>query len=196
MKEGLPMDNRTENETNHQPLQTVSRRTFLEVTTGLFAAYSATTRPVRAVDDGIAAPNASLKEFETALCTLRLDPTNGNLCGVAWKNPRLEIIQEPRLGENFRLRFPRPGVEANYFLSSQQKVGRIEERPDGVVCHYDSLRNQREEIAVSAAYHIRAMDDRLEFSLEIDNSTDLPLAEVFYGIVGGQNGLVERGGKG
>ena len=83
----------------------------------------------------------------------------------------MEIIQEPRLGENFRLRFPRPGYEANYFLSSQQKVSRIEARPDGVTCHYDSLRNEREEIDVSAAYHIRAVEGRLEFSLEIENSS-------------------------
>ena len=186
------MDKRSENETSNQPLQTVSRRTFLEATTGLFAAYSATTRPARATDDSVAAPVANFKEFETPLCTLRLDSSNGNLCGITWKNPKLEIIQEPRLGENFRLRFPRQGYEANYFLSSQQKVGRIEERPDGVSCHYDSLRNEREEIAVSAAYHIRTVEGRLEFSIEIDNSTDLPLAEVFYGIVGGQNGLVNR----
>ena len=137
-------------------------------------------------------PSADLKEFETPLCTLRLDSVTGNLCGITWKNPKLEIIQEPRLGENFRLRFPRPGYEANYFLSSQQKVSRIEERPDGVTCHYDSLRNAREEINVKAAYHLRAVEGRLEFSLEIENSTDLPLAEVFFGIIGGQNGLVNR----
>ena len=144
------MDNRTDNLSAVGPAQTVSRRTFLEVTTGMFAAYSAAAarRGGRRKADGTIA--ASLKAIETPLCTLRLDPANGNLCGVTWKNPQLEIIQEPRLGENFRLRFPRPGREANYFLSSQQKVSRIEERPDGVTCHYDSLRNAREEIAVSA----------------------------------------------
>ena len=62
-----------------------------------------------------------LQEFETPLCTLRLDSLTGNLCGITWKDPKLEIIQEPRLGENFRLRFPRPGNEANYFLSSRKK---------------------------------------------------------------------------
>src|SRR5208283_810311 len=143
-------------------------------------------------EGSVATPNASLKEFETPVCTLRLDTVNGNLCGITWKNPNLEIIQEPRLGENFRLRFPRPGMEANYFLSAQQKVSRIDAHPDGVTCHYDSLRNAREEINVSAAYHIRAVEGRVEFSLEIENSTDLPLAEVFYGIIGGQNGLVNR----
>ena len=36
-------------------------------------------------------------------------------------------------------------------------MSRIEERPDGVTCHYDSLRNAREEINVKVAYHLRAV---------------------------------------
>ncbi len=186
------MDNQADNETVDQRPQTVSRRTFLEVTTGMFAAYSAGAKAAMGGEGNLTAPHADLKEYETPLCTLRLDPVNGNLCGIAWKHPDLEVIQEPRLGENFRLRFPRPGKEANYFLSSQQKVSRLEERPDGVTCHYDYLRNEGEEIAVRVAYHICTVEGRLEFSLEIDNSTDLPSAEVFFGIIGGQNGLVNR----
>jgi len=186
------MDNPFKNVGRADHLQTVSRRTFLEVTAGLFAAYSGTALQGRAGEGSLAVPDAKVKEIETPFCTLRLDSLTGNLCGITWKDPKLELIQEPRLGENFRLRFPRPGYEPNYFISSQQKVSRIEERPDGVTCHYDSLRNAREEINVKAAYHLRAVDGRLEFSLEIENSTELPLAEVFYGIIGGQNGLVNR----
>jgi hypothetical protein len=36
------------------------------------------------------------------------------------------------------------------------------------------------------------VEGRLELSLEVENLTELPLAEVFYGIIGGQNGLVNR----
>ena len=43
------------------------------------------------------------EEIETPLCRLRIDRRNGNLVGLSWKNPSLEVIQEPRLGENFRL---------------------------------------------------------------------------------------------
>ncbi len=142
------MDNPSEKLGREDHLPTVSRRTFLEVTAGLFTAYSGTAVAGQAGEGRVVTPSAEWKEFETPLCTLRLDSTTGNLCGITWKDPKLEVIQEPRLGENFRLRFPRPGYEANYFLSSQQKVSRIEEQPDGVTCHYDSLRNAREEINV------------------------------------------------
>jgi hypothetical protein len=40
----------------------------------------------------------STEVIETPLCQLLLDAHNGNLVGATWKNPRLEIIQEPRLG--------------------------------------------------------------------------------------------------
>ena len=176
--------------------QNVSRRTFLEVTAGMFAAYTGAARTGKARQGSAFTLAASLREFETPLCTLRLDSLTGNLCGITWRNPGSRSFRSRVLGENFRLRFPRPGNEANYFLSSGQKVSRIEARPDGVTCHYESLRNVREQIDVSAAYHIRASEGRLEFSLDIDNSSDLPLAEVFHSIVGGQNGLVNRAGYG
>ena len=186
------MDNPSENMCREGCLPTVNRRTFLEVTAGLFTAYPGTAGVGKAGEGRVAIANTKLREFETPLCTLRLDSLNGNLCGITWKDPKLEIIQEPRLGENFRLRLPRPGYEANYFLSSQQKVSRIEERPDGVTCHYDSLRNTREEINVKVRYEIKSVDKNLEFAIDVDNPTDLPLAEVFFGIVGGQHGLGNR----
>jgi hypothetical protein len=184
------MDNPPINAFPPEQAHTVNRRTFLEVTAGLFASYAAPGLAAYPGDETSAGP--LLRDFETPLCSLRLDAATGDLRGLTWKNPKLEIIQEPRLGENFRLRFPRPGYEANYFLSSQQKVSRIEEQVDGVICHYDSLRNAREQIEVKASYRMRAVDGKLEFSLEIENSTEFPLAEVFFGIIGGQNGLVNR----
>ena len=133
-----------------------------------------------------------VRVIETPICTIRLDEESGDLIGLAWKNPALEIIQESRLGENFRLLLPRPGAEANYFCSREQKAASIRKTADGVTCLYDSLQNARETIAVKVGYHIRAIEGGLEFSIEVDNPTDLPLAEVFFGIVGGQQGLINR----
>lgn len=172
--------------------QRINRRSFLEATAGLFAAYTGTTMKAQPGNGGTSPSDENLRKIETPVCTLRLDPKTGNLVGVRWKTPELEIIQEPRLGENFRLLLPRPGYEANYFLSSDQPVARIEERPDGVTCHYESLRNAREEVNVRVRYNIRAVEGRLEFSIEIENATTLLLAEVFYAIVGGQQGVGNR----
>ena len=130
--------------------------------------------------------------METPIYQLRLDHRNGNLIGLTWKKPSLEVIAEPRLGENFRILLPRADYEANYFCSSEQQVSRIEKTSEGVTCVYENLRNGRETLNVKVRYHMRAIGDRLEFAIEIDNPTDLPLAEVYFAVIGGQQGLVNR----
>ena len=142
--------------------------------------------------ENVPAADAALKVVETRLATLRLDTQSGDLVGLTWKRPQLDVIQEPRLGENFRLLLPRPDYEANYFNSREQKVDRFEDTPDGVTCLYESLRNSRESINVKVRYHIRAVERHLEFSIEVENPTELPLAEVFFGVIGGQQGLGNR----
>ena len=137
-------------------------------------------------------PERELKSVDTKIAELALDPVSGDLVGIRWKDPEIEIIQEERLGENFRVLLPHPEYEANYFRSRDQKVDSIQESPNGVTCTYRSLRNARETIPVEVRYHIRQVEDRLEFSIEVDNRSDLPLAEVFFGIIGGQQGLADR----
>ncbi|HTV55307.1 MAG TPA: hypothetical protein VMI06_10355 [Terriglobia bacterium] len=171
----------------------LNRRDFLLTGGSLIAATAASdaTGKFRAGEEAESS-NLQFKIVETSICSLRLNPATGDLAGIRWKNPELELIQEPRLGENFRILLPRANYEANYFCSRNQRVAQLEESPDGVTCIYDSLRNNRETVPVSVRYHIRAVEERLEFSIEIENRADLPLAEVFFGIIGGQQGLITR----
>ncbi len=171
----------------------IDRREFLAASGGVLASVGMWDQLAQARPEprGPVSPEGT-EEVETPLCRLRLDRQNGNLVGVTWKDPVQEVIQEPRLGENFRILLPRPGYEANYFVSSEQQASRIEKTDQGVTCVYEALRNARETLNVRVRYHIRAVDKNLEFAIEIDNPTDLPLAEIFFGIVGGQQGLGNR----
>ena len=130
-------------------------------------------------------------EVTTDVCVLHLDKTNGNLVGLHWKNPDEEIIKENRLGENFRILLPLPDYEANYFLSTNQKV-RFEKIGNGIICHYDKLINERQSLNVKVDYTIEIKNGQLLFSITVNNITDQPLAEVYYGIIGGQKGLRNR----
>lgn len=131
------------------------------------------------------------REVTTDVCVLHLDKTNGNLVGLHWKNPDEEIIKESRLGENFRILLPLPNYEANYFTSTNQKV-RFEEIHNGILCHYEKLTNERQTLPVKVDYKIESKNGQLLFSIVVHNTTDQPLAEVYYGIIGGQKGLRNR----
>ena len=130
-------------------------------------------------------------DVATDVCTVRLDKISGNLVGLHWKDPDEEIIKESRLGENFRILLPLPDYEANYFLSSTQKA-RFEKINNGIICHYDRLTNERQTLDVKVDYKIESSYGQLLFSITVYNNTDQPLAEVYYGIVGGQKGLRSR----
>lgn len=135
---------------------------------------------------------AQIRSVETPIATLRLSERTGDLVGLMWKNPNLEIIAEPRLGENFRLLVPKPGYQSDYFNSRDQQVNQIETMPDGVVCTYDYLRNEQERLPVKVRYQIRAVGHQILFSIEVNNSTERKIAEVMYGILGGQQGIGDR----
>ena len=136
--------------------------------------------------------SAQVRTVETPVATLRLSEETGDLIGLRWKSPGMEIIGESRLGENFRILLPQDNYQANYFNSRDQKVSHIEVAPDGVVCSYDSLRNDRETIPIKVRYRIQAVDGQIHFSIDVDNPTERKLAEVMYGIIGGQKGIGDR----
>ena len=106
-----------------------------------------------------------------------LNKTNGNLVGLHWKNPDEEIIKENRLGENFRILLPLPDYEANYFISTNQKVP-FEKLKNGIIRHYDQLINERQTVDIKVDYKIESKNGQLLFSITVNNTTDLPLAEL------------------
>lgn len=132
-------------------------------------------------------------EISTKSFILTLNASSGDLKGIQWKQEQdLQLIKEPRLGENFRLLLPLPDYEANYFYSKDQRVSKIEKIKDGVICHYDTLKNKREVLNVKVLYKIVEIDNQLRFTIDIENITSQPLAEVYFGIIGGQQGLLNK----
>ena len=136
--------------------------------------------------------SAQIRTIDTPVAALRLSEENCDLIGLHWKSPELEVIGEARLGENFRILIPQKGYEANYFNSRDQKVSQIDAIPGGVLCTYDALQNDRETLPVKVRYRIEARGGQLHFSIAVDNPTDRKMAEVMYGIIGGQQGIGDR----
>lgn len=139
-----------------------------------------------------AGPYYSVEKVETPSAILFLKAGSGDLVGLQWKLPKLDIIKERQLGENFRILLPQPDYEANYFNSRDQELTEIKKTSTGVILYYNSLRNSRERVNVKVVYEIRDTGTQLQFSIQVDNGTDRRLAEVAYAMVGGQQGIGGR----
>lgn len=135
---------------------------------------------------------AGNRDIETPLAGIRISEQTCDVTAIRWKHPDLDVIRESRLGENFRILLPQKGHEANYFYSRDQKVSSIRPFAGGVLCTYDTLRNSRETVPVKVQYRIQSAGSQLQFSIQVDNPTGRPLAEIMYGIIGGQQGIGNR----
>jgi hypothetical protein len=147
---------------------------------------------IMASTSALAQEAAGVQRIETTSAILSFKAGSGDLVGLQWKHPKLELIAEPKLGENFRILLPKPDYEANYFDSRDQVLRKLERSADDVVLHYGPLKNVREQVDVRVDYEIRDTGTQLQFSIRVDNATDRMLAEVFYAIVGGQQGIERR----
>jgi hypothetical protein len=182
-----------------QPIsQCVGSRRFESECAGFFSRVKMLALLLVTAEFAPTALSAQVRVIETPVATLRLSERSGDLVGLHWKNPDMQLIQEPRLGENFRLLVPKTGYEAAYFNSRDQSVAQIEPQTDGVVCVYDSLRrsgtteNDPETLPIRVQYRTRVADGQILFSMNVDNPTDRKLAEVMYGVVGGQQRIGNR----
>jgi hypothetical protein len=140
---------------------------------------------------GVYCSASDLQTFETEHYRLSVDRAC-NVVGLDWKTPALRVIQEPRLGESFRVVLPEPGHEGNIFKGSDQKAVRIERDANGVTCYFDQLTNERETVPMTVQYHISPVAERVEFSIDVHNPTDRPVAEIYFGLIGGQKGVGNR----
>jgi hypothetical protein len=62
----------------------------------------------------------------------------------------------------------------------------------GVTCYYNSLKNAREAVPLQVVYKIGAKEGQLQFSINVQNPTSRKVAEVYYGILGGLQGVRTR----
>src|SRR5207247_392238 len=101
-----------------------------------------------------------------------------------------ELINEPRLGENFRILLPLPDYRCNYILGTQQKLASHEKTANGVKLSWKGpLKNEKGEFDLDVALWVELVDEAVTFYCEVRNGTEHQLAEVWYAFVGGMRGL-------
>jgi len=128
--------------------------------------------------------------LENDFCGIDFDPVNGAVTSLFDKAGGIELIAEPRLADNFRLLLPLPDLHGNYVEGKEQRLTHVEEDEAHLTLRWDGpLTNARGDYDVSVTMTIVLSAPAVTFRLEVENRTDLELAEAWYPILGGLLGL-------
>ena len=133
-------------------------------------------------------------KFENDYHLVEIEPHHGSIVRIFDKKGGIEIIKNARLAESFRLLLPLPETQAHYVLGSKQKVDSIDQTSAGLVVHWKSPLESElgRSLALDARLHIECNGPALSFRLEVKNNTDLKIAEAWYPVLGGLQGIKER----
>jgi len=128
--------------------------------------------------------------LENAYYAVGIDPRCGTIVSLVDKAGGYDLIAEPRLAGNFRLLLPLPGVECNYLDGREQPLSACEQRLDGVTLVWNGpLNNERGSFDLGVTLRIELTSEAVEFHCEVRNGTEHKLAEVWYPVLGGLQGV-------
>lgn len=91
------------------------------------------------------------------------------------------VLDRPELGESFRLLVPVPGRRANWVRGSQQSAPDCETSENSISCTWHGLQDEHgttHEIGVRTT--ISAQDDRILFSVDVDNRGSARVENVYF----------------
>ena len=138
--------------------------------------------------------------LENANYRVEVARAHGTIVRIQDRRGGLELIQEPRLADNFRFTLPLRGptawqsTEANYILGKDQPLSALREGVGSLELHWDGpLKNvDGKSYDVSAVMTIRLVGEEVRFEFRVENHTAHEVGEVFAPILGGCLGLGDR----
>lgn len=136
-------------------------------------------------------------KLENKLYRVEVSRTNGAITRILDKTANLELIQEPRLADNFKFTLPVPGkeswetIEANTIVGRDQALSSHEFTGQSLTLRWQrALKNRAvEKHDVEATMGIALEGQAIRFTLTIDNYTPYRIGEVFFPALGGLAGL-------
>lgn len=123
---------------------------------------------------------------------------NGVITRLLDKKAGVDFIREPRLAGNFKFTLPIRGeaawqsTEANYVMGEQQTLSEFKREGNALELIWRGPLTSvlKRTYDADVTMRIALVEDRIQFTLEVDNRTDLEIGELFYPMLGGTIGLV------
>ncbi|MCM8760064.1 MAG: hypothetical protein NC906_09895, partial [Candidatus Omnitrophica bacterium] len=127
---------------------------------------------------------------ENGFYRIEINPVNAAILQICEKNSGLTLISDQRLGEGFRILLPLPDYECNYIYGNAQKKPEIEQKETSVEFYWGSpLVNEKGSFALDFRLNILLEDQKVVFRCSSRNNTNYQIAEVWFGFIGGMDGL-------
>jgi len=133
-------------------------------------------------------------KLENALYRLDLDPKRGTIRQIRDKRADLDLIADPRIAEPFRLLLPLPEQEANYIYGRDQAAPAAEKTRTAAHFRWEGpLTSELGRVySMGVSVHYELIEEAIHCRIDVENRSDLTLAEVWYPMVGGLTGYGER----
>lgn len=132
-------------------------------------------------------------KLENRYYVVEIDDRSGVVTSLFDKAGELELISDARIGETFRLLLPLADCESNYAIGNDQELTRIRSVDDGVVIEWAGpLTTRHGSYPIAVSLHIELIGQSVQFRLDVENHSDLDVAEVWYPMLGGITGVGDR----
>lgn len=124
-------------------------------------------------------------KLENTHYALTIEPVNGRIVSLVDKAGGYDLIAEPRLAGNFRVLLPLPEVECHLIDGAKQSLSSHEQTDDSLTLTWTTVGG----FDLDVTLRIVLADDAVRFNCEVRNGTPHKLAEVWYPVLGGLQGI-------
>lgn len=123
---------------------------------------------------------------------IEIEPEHGRIVRFVHEPLAINLIQEPRLAENFRLLLPLPYYRAHYVIGKEQALTELS--VDGSVCRlvWNEIKTAQGHFDIEVVQTIRLDGDDAIFSIEVHNRSPYIVEEVFNVALGGLANAAEK----
>lgn len=116
---------------------------------------------------------------------LTLDRSSGALTGMRLRDGSWTVLARPWLGRSFRLLVPLPSRRHNQVDGLDQEPARFDACEGAVRFHWDRVRSRHGgEHPIAVHLTVLVLEDRVVFTAEIDNRSELTVENVHYPCLG------------
>lgn len=116
---------------------------------------------------------------------VEVDPSNGAITGIGDRAVGLELIGNRARAESWRLLIPLPERRGHYVRGSDQTLRESRLTDDGITLRWGPLRSDIGDIDVDVELDIRIVAAQVEFTLSLDNRSDLLIEEAIAPVLAG-----------